>query len=103
MGLKLLANCQQKSDPKRHEKTNREDLGDPDPYKMVGRERGGDIMQELTNNLNDILTDPQKYQKYQQDLDKYAWEQARIYATLGQFLSTLGLGHIFQQGSGILD
>ena len=70
---------------------------------MVGRKRGGDIMQELTNNLNDILIDPPKYQ---QDLAKYAWEQATIYGyggTLGQFLSTLGLGHIFQQGSGILD
>ena len=36
-------------------------------------------MQELTNELNDILTDPQKYKKYQQDLAKYAWEQAQIF------------------------
>ena len=49
-------------------------------------------MQELTNKLNDILTDPKKYKKYQQDLAKYAWEQAQIFGyggTLGQFLSTL--------------
>lgn len=46
---------------------------------MVGRTRGGDVMQELTNELNDILTDPQKYKKYQQDLAKYAWEQAQIF------------------------
>ena len=43
---------------------------------MVGRKRGGDVMQELTNKLNDILTDPKKYQ---QDLAKYAWEQAEIF------------------------
>ena len=73
---------------------------------MFVRTRGGDVMQELTNKLNDILTDPQKYKKYQQDLAKYAWEQAQIFGyggTLGQFLSTLCLGHIFQQGSSILD
>ena len=71
---------------------------------------GRDVMQELTNKLNDILTDPPKCKKYQQDLAKYAWEQAQIFgygagggATLGQFLSTLCLGHIFQQGSSILD
>ena len=37
---------------------------------------------------------------------KYAWEQARIFGyrgTLIQFLSALNLGHIFQQGSGIID
>lgn len=74
---------------------------------MVGRERGaGNMAQELADNLNDILTDPPKYQKYQQDLAKYAWEQAQIHGyggTLGQFLSTLGLDQIFQPGSGILD
>ena len=73
---------------------------------MVGRKRGGDVMQELTNKLNDILTDPKKYKKYQQDLAKYAWEQAQIFGyggTLEQFLSTLCLGHILQQGSSILD
>lgn len=40
---------------------------------------GRDVMQELTNKLNDILTDPPKYKKYQQDLTKYAWEQAQIF------------------------
>ena len=40
---------------------------------------GRDVMQELTNKLNDILTDPPKYKKYQQDLAKYAWEQAQIF------------------------
>ena len=72
---------------------------------MVGRKRGGDVMKELTNKLNDILTDPKKYKKYQQDLAKYAWEQAQVFGyggTLGQFLSTLCLGHIFQQGSSII-
>ena len=57
-------------------------------------------MQELTNKLNDILTDPPKYKKYQQDLAKYAWEQAQMFGcggTLGQFLSTPCLGHIFNK------
>ena len=60
---------------------------------MVGRKRGGDVMQELTNKLNDILTDPKKYKKYQQDLAKYAWEQAKIFGYGGDigaiFIDTL--------------
>ena len=56
----------------------------------------------MTKELTDILTDPQKYKQYQQDLTKYG-EQAQIFGyggTLGKFLSTLGLG---QYGSGILE
>lgn len=39
-GGKALDQLSTKIRPKKAYKTNREDLGDPDPYKMVGRKRG---------------------------------------------------------------
>ena len=65
--------------PNERYKTDRKDLD------------GGSI--QLSATVNDILTDPPKYQKYKQDLAKYAWEQAQIFGyggTLGQFLTALG-------------
>lgn len=65
--------------PKKAYKTNREDLGNPDPYKMFGKQRGKGIEHDLADKLTDTLTDPPKYKKYQQDLPKYAWGQAQIF------------------------
>ena len=90
-GYKALDQLSTKIRPKKAYKTNREDLRDPGPYKMVGKKKGCSI-QELTNKLSDILTDPKKYKKYQHDLTKYTWEQAGMFGyrgTLVQFLSTL--------------
>lgn len=62
--------------PEKAYKTNREDLGDPDPHKMVGRKRGGgNMVQELADNLNDILTDPKKYQKYHRIWPNMHWNK----------------------------
>ena len=69
--------------PNKRYKTDRKDLD------------GGSI--QLLEKVNDILTDFKKSKKYQRNLAKYAWEQAKIYGywgTLGQFLTALGLGHI---------
>lgn len=93
----------QNNQAKKAYKTNREDLGDPDPYKVVGKQRGKGIEHDLADKLTDTLPDLPKYEKYKQDLDKYAWEHAQIFGpggTLGQFLLTLGLS---QYGSGTID
>ena len=35
-----------------------------------------DLYNYYIKTVNDILTDPQEYKKYRQDMAKYAWEQA---------------------------
>ena len=80
VGSEALDQLSTKIRPNKNYKTDRKDLD------------GGSI--QLSEKVNDILTDPQKYKKYQQDLAKYAWQQAKIYGywgTLGQFLTALGL------------
>ena len=57
VGSEALSQLSPKIRPKKAYKTNREDLGDPYPYKMVGRKRGSTI-QEAVEQINDILTDP---------------------------------------------
>lgn len=102
VGSGALNQLSTKIRPKKAYKTNREDLGDPDPYKMVGRKRGGTI-QEAVEQINDILIDPPKYKKISAGSVQYAREQAQIYGNggiLGKILSALGLG---QYRSGILD
>ena len=54
-------------------------------YKTDRKDLDGRSIQ-LFEKVNDSLTDPPKYKKYQRDLAKYAWEQARIFGyggTLG--------------------
>lgn len=48
---------------------------------------GGSI-KDLSKMLTDIVSNPQKYKNYQQDLAKYAWQQAGIFdysGTLNDF------------------
>ena len=83
VGSEALEQLSTKFRPNKRYKTDRKDLD------------GGSI--QLLATVNDILTDPQKYKKYQQDLAKYAWEQAQIFGyrgTLGQFLTALGFADI---------
>lgn len=66
---------------------------------------GGSI-KDLSKMLTDIVSNPQKYKNYQQDLAKYAWQQAGIFdysGTLNDFLASLNLSHIFQKGTGMVD
>ena len=80
VGSEALDQLSTKVRPNKKYKTDRKDLD------------GGSI--QLLEKVNDILTDLQKYKKYQQDLAKYAWEQAKIFGyggTLGQFLTSLNL------------
>ena len=60
----------------------------------------------MQHNYCDILTDPKNLKAYQAELANYAREQAGIFeyrGTLEKKLSTLNLGHILQQRSGIID
>ena len=84
--------------PNKKYKTDRKDLDG-----RSGSGVGGNMLEDMTRKLNDILTDPQKYKQYQLDLANYAWQQAQIFGyrgTLQQFLAALGLSQI---GSGITD
>ena len=70
---------------------------------MAGKGVGGNILEDMAKEINDIVSDPQKFKKYQLDLANYAWQQAQIFGfrgTLQQFLAALGLSQI---GSGITD
>ena len=84
--------------PNKKYKTDRKDLDG-----RSGSGVGGNMFEDMTKKLNDILTDPQKYKQYQLDLANYAWQQAQIFGyggTLQQCLAALGLSQI---GSGITD
>ena len=80
--------------PKKAYKTNRKDLGDPDPYKM-----GGSLKDDLIKTRQ-IMENPEDYNDQRQKLAKYAWEQVRIYGiklSFGQFLTTLGLTDVLKK------
>ena len=84
--------------PNKKYKTDRKDLDG-----RSGRGVGGNMFEDMTKKLNDIVSDPQKFKEYQLDLANYAWQQAQIFGyrgTLQQFLTALGLSQI---GSGITD
>ena len=64
---------------------------------------GGNLIEDLSQKLDDIVSDPKKYKKYQKNLAIYAWKQARIFGyggTFQQFLGTLGLSKV---GKGVVD
>ena len=84
--------------PNKKYKTDRKDLDG-----RSGRGVGGNIFEDMTKELNDIVSNPQKFKQYQLDLANYARQQAQIFGyrgSLQDFLSALGLSQI---GSGVTD
>ena len=95
VGSEALDQLSTKIRPNKKYKTDRKDLD------------GGSL--QLFEKVNDILTNPKKYKKYQRDLAKYAWNEsvaAGYKGKLRPFLYTLDqidiLKPVNQQGSGVL-
>ena len=64
---------------------------------------GGNILEDLSKTLDDIVTNPEKFKEYQKNLAIYAYNQARVFGykgTIKQFLDSLGLSKV---GTGIVD
>ena len=76
-----MINYQQKSGPKRRIKPTEKILGIQILIRWLVEKGVINSIQQLTNKLSDILTDPPKYKEYQRDLAKYAWKQAGILDT----------------------